>query len=182
LFKYTIMGNLIREQKGSRLKTNSKTLVDGETGELFDIEDTSVYANKFTGKVKIDYADFVMIEIIQLKILMRLGAKQEDIALLTILATQIEIGTNLCLNEFGKPHDTKSIAGLCNCTVQSAKRKLNKLIKLGAMAHDKFNTVKKVYAINPHIIKKGKDTKPIVISKFNELFLDFDIRNVKMSD
>jgi hypothetical protein len=179
LFKIEIVGKLIWEQKGSKLKTNSNTLVDGETGELFDIKDSSVYANKLTGNIKIDYADFVMLEIVQLQILMRLGAKQEDIALLMILATQIEIGTNLCLNEFGKPHDTNSIARLCNCTVQSAKRKLNKLIKLGAMAHDKFNTIKKVYAINPHIIKKGKDTKPIVISKFKELFLDFDISDVK---
>jgi predicted transcriptional regulator len=173
------MGKLIWEQKGSIIKTDSKTLVDGETGELFDVEDSTVYANKFTGKIKIDYADFVMVEIIQLKILMRLGAKQEDIALLTILATQIEIGTNICLSELGKPHDTKSIAYLCNCTVQSAKRKLNRLIKLGAMAHDKFNTMKKVYAINPHVVKKGKDTMPIVVSKFKELNLDFDISDVK---
>lgn len=173
------MGELIREQKGSFLKTASKNLADVETGELFDIEDSSVYVNKSTGKIQINYVDFVMIDIIQLKILMRLGAKQEDIALLTILASQIEIGTNLCINDLGKPHDTKSIADLCNCTVQSAKRKLNKLIKLGAMAHDKFNTIKKVYAINPHVIKKGKYTNPIVISKFKELTLDFDLRNVE---
>lgn len=173
------MGQIIREQKGETLKTNSKSLIDAETGEIFDISDSKVYKNKFTGKSVINYRDFVFMDVIQIQILNKIGAKQEEIALLIMLATQIDFESNVCLTVSQIPHDTASIAKLCQCSRQAVKRKLNRLIDLGALAYDKLDKLKKVYIVNPHIIKKGQYTRQDVIQKFKEIKHDFDLKKIK---
>jgi hypothetical protein len=173
------MGKITPQYNTEQLHLNSKELVAISTGEVINIENSNIFKSTITNKVVIKYSNFVFLDTNQIFILLEKGLKHEELALIVILSSQIEIESNICIQDSQIPHTTASIAKYINCSHQSAKRKLNKLIKIGAMYYGPINRKsKKLYVINPHIIKKGKTTRNDIVAKFNSIYYKSKIQNI----
>jgi Mn-dependent DtxR family transcriptional regulator len=79
---------------------------------------------------------------------------------------------NICMQDNGEPHTTSSIASLIDHSPQSTKAKLNRLIEMNLLDHSKAKygfKEKKVFRINPHIIKKGRQLNKQLPQLFNDV-------------
>jgi hypothetical protein len=173
------MGLIVPEYITEQLKVNSKELIDISTGEVFDVENSNVFKSTITSKSKIKYSNFVFLDSNQTILLLKKGLSQNDLGLLMILSSQIEMETNICVQESEYPHNTVSISKLIGCSQQATKRKLNNLIEFGALYYGPVGkNIKKVYVLNPHIIKKGVTTRKIIVDKFKEIYKESNLKNV----
>jgi hypothetical protein len=174
------MGRIIPQYNTEQLNLNSKELVATSTGEVVNIENANIFKSTITNKVAINYSSFVFLDTNQIILLLEKGLKHEELALLVILSNQIQMESNICIQDSEIPHTTSSIAKYINSSQQAAKRKLNKLITIGAIYYGPINrNSKKVYVINPHIIKKGKTIKQNIVAIFHEIYKKSQIQNVK---
>jgi len=174
------MGRIIPQYNTEQLNLNSKELVATSTGEVVNIENSNIFKSTITNKVAINYSNFVFLDTNQIILLIEKGLKHEELALLVILSSQIQMESNICIQDSEIPHTTSSIAKFINCSQQAAKRKLNELIKIGAMYYGPINRKsKKVYIINPHIIKKGKTTRQNIVAIFQVIHNKIQTQNIK---
>ena len=172
------MGQIIPQYNTEQLNLHSKEIVAMTTGEVVNIENANIFKSTITNKVAINYSNFVFLETNQIILLLEKGLKHEELALLVIISSQIQMESNICIQDSEIPHTTESIAKFINCSQQSAKRKLNKLIAIGTIYYGPVNRKsKKVYVINPHIIKKGKVIRQNIVRIFQAIHLN--IKNIK---
>lgn len=147
-------------------------IVDIKTGEQVPIEG-KVLIRKSTGKININFQDYGYFNLEALRIILSLGIKQVELGLLVTLCSNLMQDENISLQENDEPHTTLSIAALTNQTEQAVKKKLNVLIKLGLLDYSKTMVglkMKKVYRVNPYMIRKGKQLNGNLKSLFNDIY------------
>ena len=115
---------------------------------------------------------YLFLDTERLKILHSYGITQVELGFLMLISANLMSFHNICMNDDGKPHTADSIGELIGESRQSAKRKIDNLIDKNVLAqvtHPNVKHLKKVYAVNPHILRKGKDQSEYL----SNIFYDF---------
>ena len=164
------MAKIVHRYQDKKLPPNLK-IIETATGEIKTTQG-SVFIRKSTGKINVEYKEFLYLNIEGLRILLSKGIKQVELGLLLTLCSNLKQNENICMQDTDEPHTTLSIAKLSGNTKQATKIKLNSLIKMGILDYSKALVkmkLKKVYRINPHIIKKGIDLDNQLATMFDDI-------------
>lgn len=163
------MKKLVHRYKDVKVPLKGNEIVDMSTGEIIPVDNSTLYKRTSTGEITINSKEYVYVDIQNLSKLLNGDVKQVDLALLLSLSNNLLINYNICLDNTGEPLNTASIAKLINNEKQSAKRKLNRLVKAGLLYHGKNNRFGKVYIINPYIIRRGRKLKAGLSTLFDDI-------------
>ena len=164
------MENLIRRYKDTKLSKNF-TVIDNTTGELAAL-DGNVLIRKPTGKINVNYSAFLYLNLQSLTKILSKGITQVQLGLLISISSNLLINENICMQDNDEPHTAESIGKIIGNTKQAAKIKLNSLIKLDLLSYSKTRIglkFKKVYRINPFLLKRGIDLKDDLAELFNPI-------------
>lgn len=130
------------------------------------------------------YNNYIMLNLECLNAILSIGIKQVELGLLISICSNLLVNENICLQDNNEPHTTSSIAKLTGHSVQATKKKLNSLKKMDLLNHSftkyKFGQ-KKVYRVNPHIIRKGVHMNSILATLFNDITVQSLMRKKQMS-
>lgn len=172
------MGFIKKQYRDKKIEVSSETIADTLTGEIYEVGNSStLFARTLTGNIIISSKNYVYLDTDKLLILIQNGIKQVDLAILISLAGNLLIKYNICMMDDKNPHKTSSIAKLTDSTEQSVKIKLNRLVKSGLLYHGTIKEKKgfgKVYIINPHLLRKGKEQSSTLSSLFDDIVLKSD--------
>lgn len=166
------MGSIKRKTKTVKVSFKNIDTINTVTGELNEFADFTMLRQENTNKVVYTYESFVFLNTFRLISLLNDGLKQCDLALLITISTNLRYEYNICMKDGEKPHDATSIAELVKESVQSVRRKLKRLIKLGIIAHQKMpwlHNMGKVYIIDPIYIKIGADQSDALPGIFSQI-------------
>lgn len=155
----------------------TKRLLNGnlaniETGEIHDNNNGAIYQDVKDGTKSINYQSYFYSDAVAVHNLIKKGITQVELGLLFAISTGLKIDYNNCMLNEETPHSTKSIAKKIGESPQSVKKKLNSLVDMNAIVYDeiyKIFSYGKVYIVNPHIIKKGRNIKPELLEVFNPI-------------
>jgi hypothetical protein len=143
------------------------TLLDKETGEEIGYEKGSINQIKETKLVRIDFKNYVYHDTDKLIELPQKGLKLHHIGLLSVLAANIRYGNNAVVNSENVPLSTKDISIIIGKSENATKVLLNELEKFGLLYYGKiYDFKKKVYILNPHFVRKGKNFSKNIIGLF----------------
>lgn len=148
--------------------------VDISTAEVVPT-DGNIFTIKNADRINISYDNYLSLNLDCLNAILTNGVKQVELGLLISICSNLMTNENICLQDNGEPHTTSSIAKLTGHSEQATKKKLNSLEKMDLLNHSftKYKLgKKKVYRVNPHIIKKGLHMNSILASLFNDITVD----------
>ncbi len=164
------MGKVTQRYVDKKLASNLE-IREKDTGKIKPTEGR-VIVRKSTGKINVEYKEYLYLDLVNLRTILSKGIKQVELGLLLTLCSNLLQNENICMQDNGEPHTTLSIAELTKNTEQAAKKKLNSLVKMGLLDYSKALVkmkFKKVYRINPHIIKKGIDLDMQLATMFDDI-------------
>jgi hypothetical protein len=164
------MAKVTYRYKDKKLPKNQE-IIDKTSGEVI-ANAGNIFRRESTGKINMDYEEYVYLELKSLRSVLSNGIKQVELGLLITLCTNLMHEENICMQDNGEPHTTSSIASLIDHSPQSTKAKLNRLIEMNLLDHSKAKygfKEKKVFRINPHIIKKGRHLNAKLPQLFNDV-------------
>ncbi len=164
------MEKIVKRYEDKKLQGNYE-IVDKTTREFIAI-DGQVVVRKSTGKINVDYNEYLYLNLESLRQVLSNGITQVQLALLISISNNLMQNENVCMQDNGEPHNAESIGKIIGHTQQAAKTKLNKLIKLGLIDYSKTKVglaYKKVYRINPYLLKKGINLNEKLAPLFNPI-------------
>lgn len=148
------------------------SIVNMDTGEEYDNKKGAIYQDVKDDTKAINYQSYFYTDAVAVNSLINRGITQVELGLLFAISTGLKIDYNICMLDEETPHTTKSIAKKIGESPQSVKKKLNSLVEMNAIVYDeiyKIFSYGKVYLVNPHIIKKGRNIKPKLLEVFNPI-------------
>lgn len=166
------MANISFKKIIKKVEINSQEVADTQTGEIFDLKNMNLVDFQSADYINIDSKTYFYVDTNDLFALILKGITHAELGLLIILATSIQSGSNICMLNKDDPHSTKTIAKLVNCSVQSVKGKINRLIKLDALFYGvvpEQKRLRKVYVINPHVLRMGRKFNKSLATIFNPI-------------
>ena len=165
------MGNITRVSKYKRIKSSSGSLVDAGTGEVHDNKDGTFLQVENSDQHKMSYNNYCSLDLDKIPILLSKGLGQSELGLIIIMASNIEMQSQICMQEnTNKPHTSKSISELCNESVQSINRKIKRLIKFNLVYKGRYYPYEhNVFVINNHLLKRGVYFKNELIDMFLDI-------------
>jgi hypothetical protein len=164
------MSDVINRYVEKKLPRNLK-VVDKFSGEDKAVEG-SLIVRTSNGKINVPYKKYVYLNLESLNYAISNGIKQVELGLILSLCNNLMTNENICMQENGEPHNTKSIAKLIGQEVQPTRTKLKELIEKGLLNHSRTRVdlkLIKVYRINPHLIKKGLELNQQLAELFNKV-------------
>jgi len=162
---------MVNKYKDKVLSADKYALVNKETGEKEEFINGSLIERIPTHQVVFRYKSYLYLDTDRLKVLQSNGITEIDLGLLILLSGNLAFILNVCMNDDGKPYNASSIGQMINQSEQAAKRKLNRLVELGVLAHKKIighKELGKVYMINPYFIRRGKDFGEFLSEYFHD--------------
>ncbi len=152
------------------LDTTEWSLVNEKSGEVRKAKGklTESYPKK-CGQVH--SKTYLYLDIDRLKILHSYGVSQVELGFLQLISTNLMSFHNICLDDQGKAHTPDTIAAWTGESRQNAKIKLDSLVEKNILAfvtYPDLKQFKKVYAVNPHILRKGKDQSEFLFIIFKD--------------
>jgi hypothetical protein len=173
IHKFLILVKKIMERKykNSELNPSEWSLYNKNTKEFRDPKGRLTESYPQKGAI-VQSKSYLYLDVDRLKILHALRISQVELGFLMLISTNLMSYYNICRNEDDKPHTADSIGKLIGESRQNAKRKLDSLVDkniLAQVTYPDLKHLKKVYAVNPHILRKGKDLSEYL---FN-IFYDF---------
>ena len=164
------MTKIVQRYVDKKLTANYE-IIEKATGEIIPV-DGSIILRKSTGEINANYNNYLSLNLDSLKIILSKGITQVQLGLLISISSGLLINENICMQDNGKPHTAISIGKIIGNTKQAAKKKLNRLIKLGLLDYSKTKVGlgdKKVYRINHFLLKKGKNLNAALQPLFNPI-------------
>lgn len=159
--------------KTKTLDSTKFGLYNKETGEILPDEIGTLTVSEKTNLYTLTYKNFVYLDTDKVKYFSKKGLKLHHLGLLSFLSTTAKFTTNACLDETGEPLSTKKIAFLIDKSENATKALMNELESFGLVWYGRFPEYKrKVYVLNPHIIRMGKQFSKFTVSNFFELGID----------
>jgi hypothetical protein len=149
-------------------------IVDAETGEVLNPPGTKIFKAKPNGRCEFNYLRYAVLNTQAVKVLTQSKLRPTDLGLLFLLTCRIEPEFNICMSSRDRAHTASSVAKLLNETTQSARRKLKSLIERGILHHGKINHYRarplgKVYVLNPHLLRIGRQKPCVLAAIFNPI-------------
>jgi len=176
------MAKITQRYKIKKLPKNIAA-VDMTSAEVVPT-DGNIFTIKNSGRVNLSYYNYIMLNLECLNAILSIGIKQVELGLLISICSNLLVNENICLQDNNEPHTTSSIAKLTGHSEQATKKKLNSLKKMDLLNHSftkyKFGQ-KKVYRVNPHIIRKGVHMNSILATLFNDITVQSLMRKKQMS-
>lgn len=169
--KKKTMGNLKRKYSNTSLNPNENLLYNPDTSELQAVKNANMWVSTATGEFEVSYNNYNYLDTNFANILLSRGIKQVDLALLISISTRLLNKYNIVMQDQDKPHTTASIAKIVRESPQGVRIKLKRLEQQGLLAYTTLEEKKnwgKVYIVNPHFIKKGRDYKESIIKMFKD--------------
>lgn len=143
-------------------------IINLETEEFIDVPGTLKFTEK-TNLYRIEFKDYVYLDTSKLTHFYNNGLKLNHLGLLSLLATKLTFTTNCCLGDDKSPLSTNTIAKLIGKSENATKSLLNDLESFGLIWYGKIpDYKKKVYALNPYVIRIGRDFTKTIINNFYE--------------
>lgn len=162
--------DLIRRYTDQKLPKDL-TIIDKNTREVVAL-DGNVLIRRPTGKINVTYYDYLYLNLQSLTKILSKGITQVELGLLISISSNLLKNENICMQDNDEPHTAKSIGKIIGNTKHAVKTKLNSLIKLDLLSYSKTRIglrYKKVYRINPFLLKKGIDLKDDLAELFNPI-------------
>jgi hypothetical protein len=163
------MGKITHRYKDAKIHLNGNQIADIETGEIIKVGNSTLIMRTSTKQVSIDSKKYYYTDAEMLSKLLKEGIRQIDLALLISLSANLLTGFNICLDENDRPFKTSTIASLVKNSHQATKIKLNRLVDLGLLYYGILRVKKiygKVYILNPHLIRKGRNQSRELLNLF----------------
>lgn len=165
------MGQTKRKYKHTSINPSKHQLYNVETYELRTVRNAYLWESSATSEIEVSYNQYIYLDTNQIVARLSKGLKQVDLALLISISNRLLNKYNIVMHDKDKPHSTASIAKLVGETPHSVRNKLRRLEKQGLIAYKKLEDKKswgKVYIVNPHFIKKGRDYKDCITKLFED--------------
>lgn len=172
------------KQKFMEKALDPKWIVINENGEPLDPQKENLVQKVPVNKTTFPYKSYVWVNNESIKRLVQNGITEVELGLLILMSTYLSPFYNTCDKEDHTPHTAASLSNKLGQKERSVKRKLNRLIKLQALAYEKFpgyKRKKKVYFINPNVIKLGKEFDPVLNNYFNAIIVE-DVEKIPLDD
>lgn len=163
---------------------NPKWNVTNEDGELLNPQEINLVQKIPVNKATFPYKLYVWVNNENIKKLMQNGITEVELGLLLFMSTTLSSFYNTCEKEDHTPHTASSLSKILGQKERSVKRKLNRLVELQALAYEKFPNYKrnkKVYFMNPYVIKIGKEFDLVLHKYFNDIILE-DMKKIPLDD
>ena len=163
------MGQVRIANKSTLVKSPTGEIMIPETGEIISTSDGALLKLSQNGLAKVSYKHYNYIDTDTIPLLLRKGLTQTELGFLQVISSNLLMKYNICLQADDSPHTSDTIAELCQESVQSVNRKIRKLINHNILYKGEMNRYKKVYVVNPHILKKGVDFSIDLLPLFDEI-------------
>lgn len=145
--------------------------VDTKTAEIVPTEG-NIYSISDSGKMYVTYDNYLSLNLDCLTAILSKGIKQVDLGMLISICSNLIVNENICLQPNNEPHTAESVAKIIGQTEQAAKKKLNNLVKMDLLNYSHAIVgykKRKVYRVNPHLIKKGLNMNAQLAPMFSDL-------------
>lgn len=140
------------------INTDNHILVNKNTGEEKSLPRDVLGFVVDTKRRIMKYDEYFSIDSSLLRKLQDTDLNLQHLGLIVKIAVFLTSGSNICLRQDKSPLTTKDISKQINRTERATKLLLNKLENLEIVRHAKLkNFRKKVYVINPYLVKKGSE-------------------------
>lgn len=170
------MEKITRVKRKQIVDLKGRSVADIKTGEIFNFSDLENVTKEIpTHEVKYSYDEFAYFNTGKLKLLLNNddnSIKLIELALLFVLSCNLSFGHNICMMDVERPHNTKSISEIINYSEQATKKLLNRLVKSGVLAYEKFPGKKdfgKVYIVNPYYVRIGEKFSDLIPGFFKDV-------------
>jgi hypothetical protein len=155
--------------KNINLNPNEYQLLELKTGEVKEFKKGEIKIVKETGKVRIDYKNYVYFNVDKIIPLINKELTLQQMGLIPVLASNLLYNLNVCLDVDGAPFSTKTISQTIRKSLSPTKIMLNTLEDIGIIWYGKLDEFKrKVYVLNPFFVRKGKDYSKEIVKLFKE--------------
>jgi hypothetical protein len=148
-----------------------KVVVDRRTQKEI-VTKGELTVKEYTGQINVNYKSYIYLNLEALAFVLSHKVRQVDLGVLISMCTNLLPIENICCHVDGEPHTAKTIAVLTNQSEQAVKKKLNNLCKLNVLDYSVAIVRlkrKKVYRVNPHFLRIGKDLNKSILGRFNPL-------------
>lgn len=160
-----------KRYKENSLDPERWALIDKQSGSVEEFKNKMINEVIPTNQVSVHYKHYFLLDTDRLEVLLTNGVKDIELGVLLVISSNLHSAFNICRKPDDTPHNTKSISKIFGQTEQATKKKLNRLIKHGVLAHTIIPNQKnlgKVYIVNPYLIKRSK----YMDEYMNRLFFD----------
>ncbi|MFO0355378.1 MAG: hypothetical protein ACK50A_00375 [Sphingobacteriaceae bacterium] len=145
--------------------------VDLKTAEIMPTEG-NIYTISNSDKMYVSYDNYLSLNLDCLGVVLSKGIKQVDLGMLISICSNLLTNENICLQANNEPHTAESVSRIIGQTEQAAKKKLNNLVKMDLLNYS-YAIVgykkRKVYRVNPHLMKKGLNMNAQLAPMFSDL-------------
>lgn len=172
IIHFFTMGQVKQSNNFKKVKSPTGEILIPNTGEIINISDGALIKLSPSGLVKVSYNHYNFIDTDMTTILLKKGVTQTELGFLQVITSNLLMKYNICLQKDDTPHTSHTIAKLCQESLQSVNRKIKKLINLNILFKGEMYRYKKVYVVNPHVLKKGVEFNSELLTYFNEIKSD----------
>ena len=167
-----------RKNKKVKINLNNYNLVNRNTGELLDKANIMLTKTQIEDKMIVSSEKYVTLDTEAVLSIIKsygddLNRLKLDVGFLFLISPYISFFTNALVDKNDIPLSTKTIALELGLTDKTVNNSLNSLIAYGLVYKDSIKTStyrnKKVYWVNPTLIRKGKDFLPELFNFFQDL-------------
>jgi predicted transcriptional regulator len=169
---------IARKNKKVKINLNNYHVVNRNTGELLKEANIMLTKTKIEDKMIVSSEKYVTLDTEAVLNIIKshgddLNKLKLDVGLLFLISPYISFFTNALVDKNDIPFTTKTLALELGFTQRTVKNSLNSLIAFGLVYQGSIKTStyknKKVYWVNPTLIRKGKDFLPELFIIFQDL-------------
>ncbi len=165
-----------RKFKNKVYRTDEIFAYSKETGEEIQLPRIGkITVSTPTKQVRISSQNYLYLDTDRLRTLKFNGITEVELGLLLLISENLSFNTNVCMQENGVPHTTATISTMLGQTQQGTKKKLNRLINLNTLSYKKltgYESLGKVYIVNPFFLRRGKDFTEALDSIFKDISVE----------
>ena len=172
-----------------KLNLNNYHVVDKTTNELIDISNLQLFKIKKENKMIVSSEKYVTLDTVAVLNIIKshgddLNKLKLNVGFLFLISPYISFFTNALVDKNDIPLSTNTLALELGLTDKTVSNSLNSLIAYGLVFKGSIKTSsyknKKVYWVNPTLIRKGKDFLPELFIIFQDLTIFISNQNEKI--